>query len=180
MPTMGERGGERRVQRRHTICPSYRQAHERGAAHVAPLILGHDPRHIRSLYYKMERALRGHGNAKAAIDMALWDPCGKAVGQPLVDLWGGRLSDDVPVFGVVRIAAREDAAASFTQLRGMGYRRFQVKIPAQTALDDITIIRDLTATSEPHERVWFNRNRGWLIDDAIKDHFGGERPRSHD
>ena len=139
-----------------------------GAIHVAPLILGQDPRQVRSLHHKIERALRGHGNAKTALDMALWDLCGKAAGQPLADLWGGRVSEDVPVFAVVRIGTKDDAAASFAQFREMGYSRFQVKIPAVTAEDDIRIIRDITAIIQPYERVWFDPNRGWLVDDATR------------
>lgn len=139
-----------------------------GAIHVAPLILGQDPRQIRSLYHKIQKALRGHGDAKTALDMALWDLCGKAAGQPLADLWGGRVADDIPVFAVVRIGTKDDGAASVAQFRAMGYSRFQIKIPAVTVEDDIRIIRDITAMARPHERVWFDPNRGWLVDDAIR------------
>ena len=57
-----------------------------GILHVAPLILGEDPTQVRALYHKVERALRGHGNAKTALDMALWDLSGKRVQRPLCDL----------------------------------------------------------------------------------------------
>ena len=139
-----------------------------GVIHVAPLILGQDPRQIRSLNHEIGQALRGHGNAKTALDMALWDLCGKAAEQPLVDLWGGRVAGDVPVFAVLPIAARNQVAESFARFRAMGYSRFQIKIPAVAAEDDIQIIRDMTATARPNERIWFDPNRGWLVDDAMR------------
>jgi cis-L-3-hydroxyproline dehydratase len=74
-----------------------------GAIHVAPLILNRDPRQIRSLYHEVSQALRGHVNSKTALDMALWDLAAKAAGLPLLDFWGGRVAQDVPVFAVIRI-----------------------------------------------------------------------------
>jgi L-alanine-DL-glutamate epimerase-like enolase superfamily enzyme len=47
--------------------------HLRSCRSRAPLILNRDPRQVRCLYYEVSKALRGHGNSKAALDMALWD-----------------------------------------------------------------------------------------------------------
>src|SRR5262249_20255582 len=66
-----------------------------GAVHAAPLILNCDPRQIRWLYHEVSHALRGHGNSKTALDMALSDLAAKAVSLPLIDLWGGRVAQDV-------------------------------------------------------------------------------------
>ena len=139
-----------------------------GIVHVAPLILGQDPRQVRALYHKVEQALRGHGNAKTALDMALWDLCAKAAERPLFDLWGGPVSDSVPVFAVVHIATWPDTARSFADYRSMGYSRFQIKVAAGAVENDIKMIRDIMAIALPHERVWFDPNRGWLVDDAIR------------
>ena len=108
--------------------PELSAAAPAGVIHVAPLILAQDPRQIRPLHHGIERALRGHGNAKSAIDMA-WDLCGKAAGQALVDLWGGRVSDAVPVFAVVRIGTRDDVVASLARYRAIGYSRFPDQDP---------------------------------------------------
>ena len=141
---------------------------EAGIAHVVPLLLGQDPRQIRLLQQRVNDALRGHGNAKSALDMALWDICAKAVEQPLCDLWGGRLSNSVPVFAVVPIGNEKETAQRYADCRATGYSRFQIKLAAGTAEDDIATIRNTMAISLPHERVWFDPNRAWLVDDAIR------------
>src|SRR5262249_54301779 len=107
-----------------------------GIAHVVPLILEQDPRQIRALHRKIEPALRGHGNAQTALDMALWDLCAKSAGRPLCDLWGGRVSDSVPVFAVVPIGTRKETVQRYAHYRAMGYSRFQLKLAAGTIEDD--------------------------------------------
>ena len=139
-----------------------------GVIHVAPLILGQDPRQIRGLNYKIQQALRGHGSAKSALDMALWDICAKAAEQPLCDLWGGRVSESIPVFAVVPIGSSNETAQCLAHYRAMGYSRFQIKVAARGIENDVTTIRDIMAIALPHERVWFDPNRGWLVDDAMR------------
>lgn len=139
-----------------------------GAVHVAPLILNRDPRQIRCLYHEVSQALRGHGNSKTALDMALWDLAAKAVGLSLVDLWGGRVSYDVPVFAVVRIGPWAEMAGLLAEFRAQGYSRFQVKLAGQSVVEDLSIIRQTLSIVQPHERLWFDPNRAWLVDDAIR------------
>ena len=52
--------------------------------------------------------------------------------------------------------------------RAAGYSRFQVKLAARSIADDVAMIRKITAIVLPHERVWFDPNRAWLVDDAIR------------
>ena len=70
-------------------------------------MLGRDPHRVRAIIADVAAALRGHGNAKTALEMALWDLAAKACdGLPLVDLWGGRVAESMPVLAVVRIGDR--------------------------------------------------------------------------
>jgi cis-L-3-hydroxyproline dehydratase len=141
---------------------------QEGIVHVAPLILGQDPRQIRALNHRIERALRGHGNAKTALDMALWDLCAKAARMPLCDLWGGRVSQSVPVFAVVDIGTTPETTAKLAHYRAGGYSRFQVKVAGAGPETDIATIRAVMGIVLPHERVWFDPNRAWLVDDAMR------------
>ncbi len=139
-----------------------------GIMHVAPVVLGRDPRQVRAIIADVASALRGHGNAKTALEMALWDLAAKAHHLPLVELWGGPVADSMPVLAVVRIGTQEETAASFDEYRAMGYSRFQIKIASATPQDDIRTIRMVMEMAEPHERVWFDPNRAWLVDDAVR------------
>lgn len=139
-----------------------------GIRHVAPVVLGRDPRRAAAIMHDVAAALRGHGNAKTALEMALWDLCAKAHGLPLVDLWGGRISDSLPVLDVVRIGGREETQARFKAQRAQGCSRFQIKVGAGEPQEDIETIRMVQGMALPHERIWYDPNRAWLVDDAIR------------
>jgi L-alanine-DL-glutamate epimerase-like enolase superfamily enzyme len=68
---------------------------------LAPMIVGEDPRDVPRLWQKMRDATYWDGNGGlvtfgiSAIDMALWDVAGKAAGQPLYELLGGKRQDRV-------------------------------------------------------------------------------------
>ena len=139
-----------------------------GIRHVSPVVLGRDPRHTASILSDISTALRGHGNAKTGLEMALWDLAAKAHGLPLIDLWGGRVAESLPVLAVVRIGSREETLASFETFRAQGYSRYQVKVASGSPHDDIITIRMVEEMSLPHERIWYDPNRGWSVDDAIR------------
>jgi galactonate dehydratase len=68
--------------------------------HLAPLLVGQDPRRIEHLWQVMARggffpALGPVAAALSAIDIALWDIRGKALGVPVYDLLGGLCRDRV-------------------------------------------------------------------------------------
>ena len=139
-----------------------------GIRHVAPVVLGRDPRQVLAILRDIGIALRGHGNAKTAIEMALWDLAAKAQDLPLVDLWGGRVAQNLPVLAVVRIGDRDQTQASLEAFRADGYDRFQVKVGAGEAHEDIDTIGMVEDLKLPRERIWYDPNRGWSVDDAIR------------
>ncbi len=72
---------------------------------LKPLIVGRDPFQIRSLWaeiYKGYLDARGpdsmHVSSLGAIETAMWDIVGKAVGQPVCNLMGGRCRDSVRAY----------------------------------------------------------------------------------
>jgi L-alanine-DL-glutamate epimerase-like enolase superfamily enzyme len=68
--------------------------------HFKPLLIGQDPRRIEHLWQTLSRggffpAEGAVTAALSAIDIALWDIKGKALGVPVYDLLGGRVRDRV-------------------------------------------------------------------------------------
>ena len=89
------------------FCPcgeNYMEAHSEGteaaARLLAPVLLGEDPRQVARIEQLMDHTIRGHGYAKAALDNACWDILGKATGQPVWMLLGGKLTDGAPLYRV--------------------------------------------------------------------------------
>ena len=70
----------------------------------APIIVGEDPAHIERLWHKLFRSFTYMGSRGAAvecvsaIDIALWDIRGKALGQPIYELLGGPVRDEIALY----------------------------------------------------------------------------------
>lgn len=62
-----------------------------------PVVLGQNPTHITRLMAAADAALVGHAEAKAALEMALYDLVGKSAGLPVAELLGGRCRDRIPL-----------------------------------------------------------------------------------
>ncbi len=64
------------------------------------LILGADPRDVERTMRRIRRmgAFKPWGTAVSAIEVALWDIAGKAAGQPIYRLLGGKVRDKVRVY----------------------------------------------------------------------------------
>src|SRR5512143_4042329 len=64
--------------------------------YLRPLLIGADPFRIEALM-EADHAVVGHPEAKAAMEMALFDIVGQASGLPVAELLGGRCRDDIPL-----------------------------------------------------------------------------------
>ena len=104
--------------------------------HVCPLLIGRDARRIEDIWQLLYRGAywrRGPVTMRAiaAVDVALWDIKGKALGAPLYDLLGGKSRDAVMVYGHANgsdIAETVDAVGQYIDL---GYKaiRAQTGVP---------------------------------------------------
>ena len=72
--------------------------------YLAPLVIGSDPWDYELLWQRMYRSTMAWGRkgiamaAISAVDIAMWDILGKATGQPVFKLLGGRLKNRIPVY----------------------------------------------------------------------------------
>jgi mannonate dehydratase len=104
--------------------------------HVAPCLIGMDPRRIEDIWQYLYRGAywrRGPVTMRAiaAVDVALWDIKAKMAGMPLYQLLGGRSRDGVMVYGHANggdIAETVDAVGQYID---MGYKaiRAQTGVP---------------------------------------------------
>src|SRR5262249_36873265 len=64
---------------------------------LVPAVIGEDAFRISWLVRKMDDVLDGVEEAKAAIEMALWDIVGKALDTPVYNLLGGKVRERIPL-----------------------------------------------------------------------------------
>src|SRR3954467_1206465 len=91
--------------------PAYAEGVRAGLKELGPHLLGLDPCELAVLNHRMDAALKGHPYVKSGIDMACWDLLGKAAGQPVCVLLGGRFGDDVTLYRAISQEAPADMAA---------------------------------------------------------------------
>jgi D-galactarolactone cycloisomerase len=103
----------------------------------APALVGEDPHRIERLWDKLYYGsiVRVHGYRSvgvailSAIDIALWDLKGKALGAPIYQLLGGAFQDPVECYSSsVYWDAPEGAAAQARAFLEAGFTRFKVKV----------------------------------------------------
>jgi muconate cycloisomerase len=95
---------------------------------LAPAIAGLDPLDIESIHIVMDRAIKGHFYAKAAVDMAMYDLAGKTLGIPAHRLLGGKVRARVPVCHSIGIMPPDAAVAEASEVIGEGIRFIKLKI----------------------------------------------------
>ncbi|MEM9330340.1 MAG: mandelate racemase/muconate lactonizing enzyme family protein [Pseudomonadota bacterium] len=156
------------------FCPcgeNYMWAHSQGveaaAKLLAPALLGEDPRHVTRIERLMDHTIGGHGYAKAPFDAACWDILGKASGQPVWMLMGGKLTDGAPLYQVAPQKATEDTKRDLDALRDQGYEQYQVKVGCDWSAD-IDRILDIVPLIKPHETAIADANQGWRVDHALR------------
>ncbi len=150
--------------------PNYLPGYGTGApsviAEFAPSLLGLDVENLGLINHTMDAELSGHGYAKSVVDIACWDAFGKAVGQPVYTLLGGRRQDDLPLYVAVPLDTTEAMAKHVTARKAEGTRRFQLKVGADPH-DDASRVAAIVAVTGADDVIVADANCGWRLQDAV-------------
>ena len=137
-----------------------------GIAELGPQLLGQDPTRIRAINALMDNRLGGHNYVKSAVDIACWDILGKAAGQPIATLLGGR-NEDFHLYRAISQGTPDQMADDVARYRREGYRRFQLKVGSDPN-DDIARIDAVLRVVQPGDVVIADANTGWLPHQALR------------
>ena len=102
--------------------------------YLKPILLGRDPWDTEAVWQHMYRNTMAFGRkgigmaAISAVDIALWDALGKATGQPLFRLLGGRTKQKIPVYAS-RLYSQplDQLAAEADGYQKQGYRAMKLR-----------------------------------------------------
>ena len=136
--------------------------------HLAPRLIGEDPRRIRHCMAKLTRTF-ANPFTKAGIEMALFDILGKSLNAPLYQLLGGAVrSFNLPLrFPIMPVGPQESAAAA-QRIVGEGCRTIKLKVghdPLQRDLERVQLVREAVG---PDVRLTVDANGGWSVNEAIR------------
>jgi L-alanine-DL-glutamate epimerase-like enolase superfamily enzyme len=140
---------------------------------IEPLVLGEDPFAIERLMKRIHLVGTWHhvkatSPGIAAIEMACWDIVGKACAQPLVNLFGGRVRDQVEFFYYVSQKPPEEVAADGRRGSELGFRTFYLKVGADDPREDIERVAALRDGAGAHARIRVDANEAWSSAAAIR------------
>jgi muconate cycloisomerase len=127
---------------------------------LGPAVEGADPFNIERANAAMDIAIKGYPYAKTAIDMALHDITGKALGVPVYQLLGGLSQERVRIahsLGIMDVgAARSEAQAAIAE----GIKTIKLKVGRDPDYD-VTIVREIRDAVGSDIDIVVDANQGW-------------------
>jgi muconate cycloisomerase len=129
--------------------------------YIAPWLVGRDPTAIEALRIEMATRVQGNPFARAAVEMALWDLAGRALGVPVHRLLGGRVRDRVPLSWSLAVADPEAELEEAQAKVALGHRIFKIKTAAGSLADDVLRVRRLREALGPGVSLRVDANQGW-------------------
>ena len=145
----------------------------------APLLIGQDPMNRNGLWQKMfqsvyngNNAVGFAGSAISAVDIALWDLAGKAVGLPVSDLLGGRVRDKIAVYATgLYYTEGEFPDRLLDEARGYvdaGFKGMKTKVGGLPMDEDIRRVIALREAIGPDVRLMIDANQAYNATSAIQ------------
>jgi muconate cycloisomerase len=134
-------------------------------AHVVKDVLcralaGQDPFRIEHLHALMDRAIKGHFYAKAAVDFALYDIIGKALNTPAYNLLGGLYRDKIPLAHSIGIMPVKDGVEEVVKVLEEGIKTIKLKVGLDSERD-VAIVREVRKAVGPKIDITVDGNEGY-------------------
>ena len=161
--------------------------------HVAPCLVGRDPRQIEDIWQYLYRGAywrRGPVtmSAIAAVDTALWDIKAKMAGMPLYDLLGGKSRNGVMVYGHANGADLSETVDEVGRYIDLGYKAIRAQSGVPGLKDAYGVGRgkmyyEPADAALPSETIWDTRkylNFAPKLFDKLRDVYGFDHHLLHD
>jgi muconate cycloisomerase len=137
-------------------------------AYLRPLVVGADPLRISTLMRAADKLVVGHGEAKAALEMALFDITGKRLGVPVAQLLGGMHRSEIPLSVSIANPDFEADLAFAETCASEGVRLFKVKTGFLSHAQDLRRIERLREMLPDAAEIRIDYNQGLDPWDAIR------------
>lgn len=140
---------------------------------MAPFVVGRDPWNRDAMRrdaftHGLWQFRTGTGNfAWAGIDMALWDICGRAAGEPVWRLLGGLQQKEATYFYYLARDTHESLAAQVADGLAAGFDVFYLKVGLDDA-EDLALVSAVRAALGPAPRLRLDANGSWTLPQALR------------
>jgi len=142
---------------------------------LKPVVMGTDPAFVRRTHQEMLRETEYHGAfglamfGIAAIDTALWDCLGRALGAPCWQLWGA-VRTQIPAYAMVGWLNYEDDEVQriCAQAVAQGFRAVKIKVGYPTLAEDIRRIQVVRKAIGDDVKLMVDANQSLTTHEAIR------------
>jgi muconate cycloisomerase len=127
---------------------------------LAPALEGSDPLNIEAAHQRMDAAVKGYPYAKTALDEALHDIKGKALGVPVYQLLGGQVREEIPIAHSLGWLEYEEAVSEAAAAVSEGIKTIKIKV-GRDATYDVRVVREVREAIGPDPDIVVDANQGW-------------------
>ena len=146
---------------------------------LAPMLVGQDPTNRIGLWQRMFHALYNGNNAVglggsaiSAVDTALWGITGKAFGQPIYNLLGGKIRNKVAVYATgLYYTEGEFPTRLLDEARGYveaGFLGMKTKVGGLPMDEDVNRVAALREAIGPDVKLMVDANQAYNATSAIR------------
>jgi len=135
---------------------------------LLPAVRGMNPFEIERIQQVMERTVPWNYRAKSAVNLALYDLVGKALGTPAHTLLGGRVRDTVPLSWSIPITDGDAGAREAAEKIAQGWGILKLKLGRPDPMEDVEMVRAIREAAGPQVRIRVDANQAYDVKTAIR------------
>lgn len=134
----------------------------------APRLIGVTLDDARQVLADLDTVRSGNPFARSALDIAVHDAYGKAVGASITQMLGGSMRTDIGLSAPIGIGTPEDMAKRATELVKSGYTTVKLKVGTGGVPIDIERVRAAREAIGPDIALRIDANAAYTLGDALR------------
>ncbi|HAA51452.1 MAG TPA: mandelate racemase, partial [Planctomycetaceae bacterium] len=140
---------------------------------LAPRLIGNNPLEYRKLWRSLWGPNFGNGLATGAVEMAINDIRGKALGMPVAELFGGRFRDKVPVYVsaldyVEGIDIEKWYPMRAEKMVKAGHKAIKMRLGRYSVAREVKVIKSIRKAAGPDVKLMADGNGAYTMGNALK------------
>jgi muconate cycloisomerase len=130
--------------------------------YISPIVIGLNPNNVNAVMAEVERHVVGNRLAKSALETALLDVSGKALGVPVHQLLGGRQTDAMEcIWGLASGDTGKDIEEAERVLSQKLHRGFKIKVGSRAVESDIEHVSRIARAIAGRGTLRIDANQAW-------------------
>ncbi|MEU0567703.1 dipeptide epimerase [Nonomuraea sp. NPDC005983] len=140
--------------------------------YLAPALVGRSAWDLDGACAAYEKVINrgltiGSPIAKSALDIALHDLLGRALGVSVGVLWGQRRVDRITLGWIVAGQTPAEVRQAVEEGRAQGYQAYKVKVGLHDEATDVSVVAAVREAA-PGAPIWVDANQAYTVDGALR------------